>query len=110
MLSATANLSCARPAESVTSSGCHTRVSGKYLRNLGVKVCCSAWTAPEDLLTDAAMAALVVSTATASAVTSTVIADAPTINLMSTVVRFDDVTGMELREAVWKPGAEEWTW
>jgi len=88
----------------VTSSGCHTRVSGKYLRNLGVKVCCSAWTVPTPWAAVLDTWLCVVSRRGASAVTSTVVEVVPTANLTSTVVRFDDLTKIEFTKKVTNPG------
>src|SRR5215510_417976 len=104
MLSAMANLSCALPEESVTSSGCHNSVSGKYLRRRGVKACCSAWTRAEAPLTDLDTIDAEVSTRVASALTSTTSDALPTLSRTSTLVRLDEVTGTAVMMPASNPG------
>src|SRR5947209_17855339 len=103
MLSAIRKLSSAWPEESVTSSGFHTRVSGKYLRTRGVNACCSACTWISGPCLDAVTVELVVSTPGAWADTSTVVVVWPTRREASRRVRLDEVTGTAMTVELMKP-------
>src|SRR5437763_926134 len=106
MLSAMANLSSARPEESVTNSGCQTSVSGKYFRNRGVNACCWACTRALEPANVLVTCAEVVSTRVAWAVTSTVSEVVPTASRASTLVRLDELTGTALTTELRNPWAK----
>src|SRR6185369_919752 len=114
MLSASLNLSCARPCLSVSSDGCQTSVSGKYSRRRGVNDCAlpdlvtmlTPLSAEMDLtLNTSPRVALVVCTAGASAVTVTVSLAAPSRNSTLTSTMFDARTRTFVITVATKPCA-----